>query len=500
MNSEPNGNAGAEVNVDVAIIGAGMGGIAVAYYLRQRGHTDFVLLEAADDVGGTWRDNSYPGCACDIPSHLYSFSFAPNPDWSSTFSGQPEIWDYIRRSTDELGLNDRVRLRHEVLGAAWDADAAGWRIETSMGVYTARVLVSAAGLLSTPSVPEIPGLGVFQGPAFHSAEWDHDHDLTGRWVAVVGTGASAIQFIPALQPGVGRLDVYQRAPAWVLPRPDRRLTDLERRVYRRFPLAQRAMREALYYGRDMLAVPFAYEPRLMKLVEGRARWHLRRAVADPMLRKKLTPDYTLGCKRVLLSDDYYPAMTQHNVEVIPDPINRVTEHSIVTEAGIEREIDAIVFGTGFAASEPEFAKRIRGQDGATLSEVWDGSPQAYVGASVAGFPNLFMVLGPNTGLGHNSALDIIESGAAYIADAMDWMAVHRVGVVDVRAEEQARYNAEIQERLSRSVWQTGGCTSWYQDAKGRNTALWPGFAAGYRHTTAHFHPAAYETRPRAAQT
>ncbi len=484
---------------DVAIIGGGMGGIAVAYYLRERGHTDFVVLEAADDVGGTWRDNSYPGCACDIPSHLYSFSFAPNPDWSSTFSGQPEIWDYIKRSTAELGLSDHVRLNHDVLDASWNDDRGRWAIETSQGLYSSRVLVSAAGLLSTPSTPEIPGLDDFRGPAFHSAQWDHEQDLDGRRVAAVGTGASAIQFIPALQPLVGQLDVFQRTPAWVLPRPDRPLTKLEHRMYRRFPLAQRTMREALYYGRDTLAVPFAHEPRLMGLVERAARWHVRRQVADPKLRKQLTPDYAIGCKRVLLSDDYYPALTQPNVELVTAPISRVCERSILTEDGAEREVDAIVFGTGFTASEPEFARRIRGLGGVTLSEVWDGSPEAYLGVSVADFPNMFLVLGPNTGLGHNSALDIIESCAAYIADAVTWMQTQAVGVVDVRADEQARYNAEIQRRLRRSVWQTGGCRSWYQDAKGRNTALWPGFAFRYRRTTAHFRPAAYATRPAAAQ-
>jgi cation diffusion facilitator CzcD-associated flavoprotein CzcO len=477
-------------HVRVAIVGAGFAGLGMAIRLREEGEEDFVVLERGEDVGGTWRDNTYPGCQCDIPSHLYSFSFAPNPEWTRFFPLQQEIWDYLRRCARDFGVEPHLRLGTELEEATWDDAMRRWTVRTSRGTLTADMLVAATGALSAPAVPPLEGLEGFEGTAFHSATWDHDHSLRGERVAVLGTGASAIQLVPRIQPLVERLTLFQRTPAWVLPHPDRAVSARERQIFRRLPLAQRAMRGAIYAVLEARALGFTVEPRILRLAERQAQRHLERQVADPELRRALRPSYRLGCKRVLISDDFYPAVAQPNVELVRDAISRVTPHGIVTADGTERPVDTIILATGFHVSDMPAALRVRGRDGRTLSEVWGGSPQAYVGTTIAGFPNLFMLVGPNTGLGHNSIVYMIESQIAYVLDALKAMRERAATTVEVRPEIQAAFNDEVQQRLEGTVWATG-CQSWYLDANGRNTSLWPGFTFGFRRRTKRFEPADY---------
>jgi cation diffusion facilitator CzcD-associated flavoprotein CzcO len=479
-------------HVHVAIVGSGFAGLGMAIRLKQQGIDDFVVLERADDVGGTWRDNHYPGCQCDVPSHLYSFSFAPNPTWSRTFSRQPEIQAYLRRCAEDAGVMPHVRFGHGVTGAAWDDDAQLWRLDTAGGSFTARLLVAAPGALSEPSVPSIPGIERFEGKVFHSADWDHDHDLEGERVAVIGTGASAIQFVPQIQPRVGRLHLFQRTPAWIMPHPDRPISRFERRVYRVFPAAQRLMRAGIYWARETFVFGFLHR-RLMRMPQRIARRHLRSQVADPELRAKLTPDYEIGCKRILISNDFYPSVTKPNVEVVTDGVREVRASSIVDSEGVERGIDTIIFGTGFQVAKMPIAERVRGRDGRLLADAWRDGMQAHLGTTVAGFPNLFVVPGPNTGLGHTSMVFMIESQIAYVLDCMRVMDANGVGAVDVRPRIQAAYNDDVQENMEGTVW-LSGCASWYLDASGRNTTLWPGFTYDFRRRTSRFDPAHYELR------
>ena len=471
-------------HVRVAVIGAGFAGLGMAIRLKQAG-VEFALLERAEDVGGTWRDNTYPGAACDAPSHLYSFSFAPNPDWSRTFSEQREIHRYMRRCAAEHGVLPHTRFGHEVLDAAWDDSAELWRIATSRGSLTADVVISAMGAINEPSIPPIPGLESFQGTLFHSSRWDHGHELDGRRVAVIGTGASAAQFVPKIQPRVERLSLFQRTPPWILPRNDRAVTRLERSLFRSAPLAQRIVRGAIYWARETSVLGFSVDARLMALPERVARLHLRRQVSDPELRRKLTPDYRIGCKRIIISDDYYPALTQPNVDVVTDPIRAVRPRSIVTDDGVERPVDTIILGTGFRVADMPAAARLRGRDGLRLSDAWAGDPQAYLGTSVAGFPNLFLLIGPNTILGHTSMVFMIESQVAYVLDCLRTMEERGVGVVDVLPEAQRAYNRRLHDEMSRTVWTTG-CASWYLNESGRNTTLWPGFTWRFRRMTRAF--------------
>jgi cation diffusion facilitator CzcD-associated flavoprotein CzcO len=471
--------------VDIAVIGSGFSGLAMAVRLRQAGFQDFVVVERADDVGGTWRDNSYPGCACDVPSHLYSFSFAPNPDWSSTFSPQPEIWAYLRRVASEHGVLPHVRYGTELESAAWNDSRGRWDLQTTRGRVSARVLVSAAGPLSEPSLPHLPGLETFQGTVFHSATWNHQHDLSSERVAVVGTGASAIQFLPRIQPLVGRLHLFQRTAPWIMPRRARPISRLERAVYRRFPAAQRLMRAAICWAREVYAIPLL-NAGLAPITRALGRANIRRHVADPVLRGKLTPDYAPGCKRILISNDYLPALSQPNVEVVTDGIAEVRPHAIVTADGVEREVDTIIFGTGFHVTDFPTAHRIRGRDGRTLAETWDGSGQAHRGTTVAGFPNLFLLLGPNTGLGHTSVVLMAEAQVAYVMGALRHMEVEEVAAIDVRPTAMAAWNAKVQKSMRNTVWVAGGCASWYLDRNGRNTSIWPSFTFSFRASLRHF--------------
>ena len=492
VNTEAGGAAAgaAAADFEIAIIGAGFGGLGTAIRLLQRGTRDFVIFERAGDVGGTWRDNTYPGCACDVQSHLYSFSFAPNPDWTENFSRQPEIWDYLRRCARDFDVLPHVRFRHEVRDAAWDDGARRWRIETSGGSYTAAALVMASGALSTPALPELPGLPTFRGKVFHSARWDHEYDLAGRRVAVVGTGASAVQFVPEIQPRVAKLDVYQRTPPWVLPRRTRALGPAKRTFYRRFPAAQRAVRGAIYLFRELFLLNFRHRW-LNRQAERVARRHLERSVPDARLRARLTPGYRIGCKRVLISNDYLPALTRPNVEVVTEGIAEVREHSILDRAGVERPADAIIFGTGFRPTQPPLARRVRGRGGRTLDEVWAGSPSAHAGTTVAGFPNFFLLMGPNTGLGHNSVVYMIEAQIEHALAALELMRRRGADSIEPRREAQSAFVEEVRRRMEGTVWIAGGCASWYLDSTGRNSTLWPDFSWRFRRRVARLDPDEY---------
>jgi len=470
-------------HVRVAVIGSGFGGLGAAVRLRAEGITDFVVLERAGSVGGTWRDNSYPGCACDVPSHLYSFSFAPNPDWPRTFSGQPEIRAYLERVADRFRLRGHLRFDHELLAARWDAAQACWELDTSQGRYRADVLVAACGPLSDPVVPDLPGIDAFPGEVFHSARWDHDYDLAGKRVAVVGTGASAIQIVPMIQPEVDRLVLFQRTPPWVMPRLDRDITAAERWAYRRLPATQRALRTALWGLREYQVGAFVKRPGLLRAAEALAKYNLDRHVKDPALRAKLTPDYRFGCKRVLLSNSYYPALAEPNVDVVASGLREVRGSTVVAADGTEHEVDAIVFGTGFHVTDMPIGSRITGAAGRTLAEEWKDGMAALRGTTVSGFPNLLMVIGPNTGLGNSSMVLMIESQLNYLADFMRNLDAPGLRALAPTAGAQRRWNDDVQRRMQRTVWTTGGCQSWYLDANGRNTSLWPGTTAHFRRET-----------------
>lgn len=488
----------AREHVRVAVIGSGFGGLGAAVRLRRAGITDFVVLERAGAVGGTWRDNSYPGCACDVPSHLYSFSFAPNPDWPRTFSGRQHIRAYLERVADTFGLRPHLRFDAEVLALRWDGAALHWEIETARGPLTADVVVSATGPLSDPKIPDIPGLDGFPGKVFHSARWDHGYDLRGKRVAMVGTGASAIQIVPEIQKEVRGLTLFQRTPPWVLPRMDRRITGAERWLHAKLP-ASGALRRGLLWGiRELQVGAFTKRPAELKFVERLAGAHMRRAIDDPVLRARLTPSYRIGCKRILLSNDYYPALARPHVEVVGG-LKEIRGTTLIGSDGTETEADAIIFGTGFQVTDMPIAHRVTGARGTTLAEEWKGGMEALRGASVAGFPNFLTVIGPNTGLGNSSMILIIEAQLTYLTDYLRQLdALGGKVALDARPSAVRVYNDMIQERMKRTVWNSGGCDSWYLE-NGRNTTLWPGSTSEFKRVTARVRLAEYDVlRQRAA--
>lgn len=490
-------SAEAQTHFRVAIAGTGFAGIGMAIRLQQTGMSDFAIFERAADFGGTWRDNSYPGCACDVPSHLYSFSFEPNPDWTRTFSPQSEIHAYLRRCADGHGLRPHTRFDHEILGADWDPEGQRWEIETSGGRYSADVLVSGMGALSDPAIPAVEGLERFEGETFHSATWNHDFDFHAKRVAVIGTGASAIQFVPTIQPSVDRLDLYQRTPPWIVPRRDRGITRAERRLYRAVPLLQRLMRGGIYWARESWVLGFRH-PWVMRAAEWGARRHMRKAIADPGLRAKLTPGYRLGCKRVLISNDYLPALAKANVDVIDTGVQQITANAVVGADGVRREVDAIIFGTGFKIGDLPASHRIRGKEGKTLAEHWNGSMQAHRGTMVAGFPNFFFLLGPNTGLGHTSVVYMIEAQIEYVLSCLEQLQAPQAPQavqVEPRADAQAAFNERLQRGMQGTVWTEGGCASWYLDDTGRNTTLWPSFTFRFRQEVVEFVPGEHVISP-----
>src|SRR5699024_2591937 len=402
---------------DVIVVGTGFSGLGMAIQLRDEGRDDFVILEKAHDMGGTWRDNTYPGCACDIQSHMYSFSFEQNPDWSRAFAPQQEIWDYLRRVADKYELYEYTHFGKEMTGARWDVDECRWYVTTADGdTYVGRYLVCGVGALHIPRIPQLPGIERFRGKTFHSADWDHDYDLRGKRVAVIGTGASAIQFVPQIAPEVSQLQLFQRTPPWIMPKADHEMPSWATALFRRVPGAQRAYRNFLYWMLEVRAVGFNGHPSVMKLAQQLAKANINKSVKDPGLREKLTPDYTMGCKRVLISNDYYPAMTRDNVNVVTDGVAEVTEHSVIDTAGVEHEVDAIIFGTGFHVTDAFDDLDVIGEHGQNLSKEWASEGMhTHMGISVSGYPNLFFLLGPNTGLGHNSVVFMIEQQIRYVS-------------------------------------------------------------------------------------
>ena len=473
-------------HIRVAIVGSGFAGLGMAIRLKQKG-VPYVIFERASDVGGTWRDNTYPGCQCDVPSHLYSYSFAPNPDWSRTYSPQPEIWAYLRECADRYAIRPHILFDHEVIDAAWDEDEGVWSLETTGGRWTADVLISGNGGLSEPSIPHLDGLESFEGTYFHSAAWDHSHDLSGKRVAVVGTGASAIQFIPHIQPQVEQLHVFQRTPAWVLPHTDRPTTERERKLYRRFPVVQKAVRAGIYGMRELLVFGLTKNKKLLRPLELIARRHLREQVPNRELRKKLLPRFSPGCKRLLLSNNYLPTLSRRNVELVTEGIREVRADSIVTVDGTERPVDTIIFGTGFKVTDNPVMDRLRGRDGRSLAKYWaDGGMRAYLGTTVTGFPNLFLLTGPNTGIGHTSLLVMIEAQIRYVVSCLEQMEKGDVATVEVRENVLDAFSVELQAKTENTVWTGGGCRSWYLDADGRNATLWPGFTWRFKMLTRRF--------------
>ncbi len=481
-------------NIDTLIIGSGFAGLGAAIRLTQEGKDNFLVLERGSDVGGTWRDNTYPGAACDVPSHLYSYSFALNPDWTRSFSKQGEIQKYISGVATKYNVRDKHIFNCDVQSAHWNADDARWDVQTSQGQFSAKILVSAVGALCEPSLPDIKGINEFEGEIFHSAQWNHDADLTGKRVAVIGTGASSIQIVPAIAEQVSHMDVYQRTAPWLLPRADRPYTAVERVAFKYLPGFQRLSRAGIYWMRETQVVGLAKAPIFMKPLELAARAKLRMEVKDPELRAKVTPNFQIGCKRMLISNDWYPALSRDNVDLVTDGIAEVRADSVVTKDGTVREVDAIVVATGFHVTDSPAFETIFGKDGRSLSAVFDDSgQQGYKGSAIANFPNMFFLVGPNTGLGHTSMVFMIESQINYLADALDTIEKRGLQTVEVRKDAQDAYNKDLQEKLSTSVWMNGGCASWYLDKHGNNTTLWPGFTFEFRRMLANFDADAYDT-------
>jgi cation diffusion facilitator CzcD-associated flavoprotein CzcO len=469
-----------ETITDILIIGTGFAGLAMAIRLRQAGFTDFLLIEKAGDVGGTWRDNQYPGCACDIPSHLYSLSFEPKADWSRMYPQQPEIQDYLKGVAEKHKLREKIRFNTVFTEARWDEAGTVWHITTSTGRITARVLVSAIGALHIPATPALKGLETFAGQKFHSAAWDFGVDLAAKRVAVIGTGASAIQFVPQIAPVVEKLHVFQRTPAWIVPKPDRAFSARETK-WLKLPLYRRCFRAFLFWLHELRVLAFLGNKRAQKLSHKMAVNHIHQHIKDPALRAKLTPLYAVGCKRVMISNDFYPALNRSNVDLVTNRIAEIRPHSIVDEAGVERDIDVLIFGTGFEVTSAYKHVRLLGVGGRDLGAEWDrAGMMAYKGIAVSGFPNYFMLLGPNTGLGHNSVVIMIEAQVQYVIGALTQMRARQVRAVDVRQSVQDADQDVIATRLAGTVWQDGGCDSWYKDEHGRVSAIWPGSAASYQ--------------------
>lgn len=472
--------------LDVAIIGAGFGGIGLAARLRQRGMDDFAIFEQAGDVGGVWRDNTYPGAACDVPSHLYSFSFEPNPDWQRVYSGQQDIHRYLRHCAEKYQLASRIAFHHRVTAMRFCEESQLWRLDfESQSTRFARAVVVAIGALNIPQYPAIPGLQDFTGKVMHTAEWDTDYSLAGKRVGVIGTGASAIQVIPSIQSEVASLSVFQRTPPWVLPKRDGAVSERARQRFRRHPLAQRLARLGQYTLMESVVPAFLWDSVLTRLGEAAGRRYLKSQVHDPALRAKLTPNYGMGCKRVLLSDDYYRALTRDNVQVVTDGIERIEGNTVVTADGERRDVDALILATGFKVPVAGAPMPIIGVGGRQLNDDWVNGSEAYKGLTVSGYPNLLYMMGPNTGPGNTSVIYYIESQIRYILQYLDRLKGLPGRSLDLRGAVQQRFNDRIQRRMANSIW-TSGCNSWYLTESGKNTTLWPSFSWHYRLVTRRF--------------
>jgi cation diffusion facilitator CzcD-associated flavoprotein CzcO len=468
------------VRTRALIIGTGFSGLGMGIALQKRG-VDYVILEKADEVGGTWRDNTYPGAACDVPSHLYSFSFEPKPDWKHLFSFQPEILDYLKGVADKYGVRRHIVFNAKVSRAYWDEDEQRWHVLTESGQeYIAQFLISGVGALHIPYLPEIAGLDQFAGAAFHSAQWNHDFDLAGKAVAVVGTGASAIQLIPEIVGSVAELQLYQRTPAWVLPRTNVAFPRALQRAFRFIPGLRAGLRAGIYWGAEGGAYAMNRRPALLKAVEVLGRRYIRREISDAALRRKLTPDYRAGCKRLLGSGQYYKSIENPKTELITEPVARVTPDGIVTADGAARKVDAIIFATGFHVTDSYTYIDIKGRNGEDLVDRWGREGiAAHRGITVADMPNAFFLLGPNTGLGHTSVVFMIESQIHYVAEAIKAVDAAGAQAISPLRTAQDQFNEDLQRKLAGSVWNTGGCSSWYLDEHGCNRTVWSGFTWEY---------------------
>lgn len=476
---------------DVVIVGAGFGGIGLGVRLRQAGITDFAILERTGDLGGTWSRNTYPGAACDVPSALYCYSFAPNANWSRTYATQPEILAYLRGVAETFGVTDHIHLNTAMTGASFERQRNRWVITTDTGTLTANVMVLAVGVFTEASLPEIAGLDSFEGTSFHTLQWDHDHDPTDEHVAVIGTGATAVQVVPEMQKRAGRLSVFQRTPPWIVPRLDRRTTGVEKALYRTVPQAQRVLRMGWYGAIESFGLPGFIDTRFRHPYEALGRLQLRRQIKDPALRRKLTPNYMIGCKRAVFSDDFYPAMAEENVDLVTTTITEIRPHGIVTADGAERAVDTIIFATGFTPT-PDAGDAVTGLDGRTVNELYDERPQSYLGAAYSGFPNLFTVLGPFGAAANQSAVFMIEGQLDYIVDGIRTVRDHGIRRFDVRADVQAEFVDEMRSRAQRGTWLRGGCSSYYTNDRGLNAGLYPNWSFEYRRRTRRFDLADYE--------
>jgi cation diffusion facilitator CzcD-associated flavoprotein CzcO len=480
---------------EVLIIGAGFSGLGSAIRLRQNGVTDVVILERAEAVGGTWRDNQYPGAACDIPSNLYSYSFVKNPEWRNSYAGSKEILAYIKGMVAEYQIEPLIRFRQNVVGMAFDQAEGVWNVAVESGdqksTVTARSVVMAQGPLSTPGLPNISGIKDFAGKTIHSAAWDHGYDYSGKKVAVIGTGASAVQIIPELVKTAASVKVFQRTPGWVLPRPDFKKSSLSKAVFRKFPKTQSAARELLFWGHESMAAAFIWDTPASRAIEKVARRFLKSQVNDPWLRRQLTPEFKIGCKRVLVSNEYYKALQADNTQLITWPIDKLSKKGIRTSEGLEHAVDCVVFATGFEVHHSSSPFPVIGVNRQDLGEAWAGGAKAYKSVSVSGFPNLFLTFGPNSGPGHNSALVYIEAQIDYIVQGVKALRDNNAKSMDVRADVQQSYNKNIQKRLAKTNWNSG-CSSWYLTEDGFNATMYPGFATQYQKQMKHLKRSDYD--------
>jgi len=473
----------------VAIVGGGFGGVGAAAMLRREGYEDVTVFEKAERVGGVWHHNTYPGAACDVPSHLYELSFAPNR-WSRRYAPQAEIQAYVEGVARRFGVLEKVRTGTEVKSARWDEERDRWLLETSAGPHEADVLLTACGQLSVPQVPPIPGLESFEGPAFHTAEWRHDVDLAGKRVAVVGTGCSAIQVVPAIQPRVAKLDVYQRSPGWTLPKMDYAYPTWARALFKRLPPLRRLDRASVFAFHEVAAAGMTRQRWLLPLFRALGRRQIEKTISDPELRRKVTPSDEFGCKRVMLTDDWYPALTQPNVELVAEKIAEVTAAGIRDERGVERPADALVLATGFASHDFVAPLEIIGCNGRTLAQEWGEVPRAYLGLSVPSFPNMFLLYGPNTNGGSGSVINTLECGIGHVLAALRELERARANRIEVRREAAESFDRELRAALAGTVWHSG-CTSWYVDENGNDPSNWPWLWTTYRRRTAQLDPGAY---------
>lgn len=475
----------------VLIIGGGYSGIGAAIRLKRSKIDDFILIEQASKLGGTWRENTYPMAGADTPSIIYSFSFARNPDWDYTFALQPQIERYLDQTAQRFGVHEHARFDTRALKAEWDDSSAEWIVSTSNGTIRAKYVIACAGPMHEAALPEIPGVEQYDGDAFHTARWDHDVDLTGKRVAVIGTGASAIQYVPVIQKQVGELILFQRTAPWVMPRFNRRATKLKKALYRRFPAINRLVADLVYAGSEGLQL-LQRDPKRMKLLERVGLWHLSRQVEDPALRKQLTPHFAMGCKRILFSNDWYPAITASNARVIAKGVSAIDANGLVDSDGTHHDADVIIYSTGFKVTDPDIAKRVVGRDGRVLADLWQGSPFAYQTVAVSGYPNAFMLLGPNVGNGHGSVTTLVELLSDYIVRGIELTETIGARSVEVKPHVQEIWNAQVQDSLRGTVWNDGGCSSYYIDVNGRNSAIYPWTTVRFRKETKHFDPDDYE--------